>query len=224
MTSASVLYMSPSQQGYYTVLTVDQYTDDYEGGKNIMVNIGHENFDIDLPVDQQWYGVGQRLYRATGASYTFTVNPDEGIIIALNRESPKWAAKDRRPEVPDNLLPQLNQFSDVAWVSWKSMVVPPWSNGVPVNSLKYFMAVRITNTETRQILKRALDANHWELSEWPGHTFERVWPETKAILGESAFDVGILEKCVLVICKYDLANIGYRFPKYPGLRILPHPA
>ncbi|KAH7093465.1 hypothetical protein FB567DRAFT_609962 [Paraphoma chrysanthemicola] len=164
-------------------LGISTYTDDYEGGKNIMVNIGHENFDIDLPVDEQWYGVGQRLYRATGASYTFTVNPEEGIIIALNRESPKWAAKDRRPELPDNLLPQLNQFSDVAWVTWKSMIVPPWSPGVQVNSLKYFMAVRITNVETRQILKRALDAYHWELSEWPGHSFERIWPETKAILG-----------------------------------------
>ncbi|RYF50345.1 MAG: hypothetical protein EOO38_05860 [Cytophagaceae bacterium] len=149
-----------------------------------MVNIGHEKFDIGLEVDQQWYGVNMRLYRATGASYTFTLNPEQGIIIALNRESPKWAARARRPEVLDNLLPQLNQFSDVAWITWTNMIKPPWSSpSVPINNLKYFMAVRITNVKTRQILKRALDANNWELSEWPGHTFERIWPETKAILG-----------------------------------------
>jgi hypothetical protein len=45
------------------------------------------------------------------------------------------------------------------------------------------MSVSITNVETQQIIKRALEANHWDLEEWPGHTFERIWPETKAILG-----------------------------------------
>jgi hypothetical protein len=61
---------------------------------------------------------------------------------------------------------------------------PPWSSETRLNHLKYFMSVSVTNKETQQILKRALEANHWELSEWPGHTFEMIWPETKAILGE----------------------------------------
>lgn len=136
-------------------------------------------------VDQQWYDVKDEWYRATGASYSFTVNPDEGMIIALSRESPRWAAKERNPPVPDNFLPKLNQFSDVAWTTWKAMHKRPWSSETRLNHLKYFMSVGIINKETQQILKRAHDANNWQIEEWPGHTFERIWPETKAILGES---------------------------------------
>jgi len=91
--------------------------------------------------------------------------------------------KGRSPPVPDSYLPKLNQFSDVAWITWAAMHKPPWSQETRLNYLKYFMSVSITNVETQQILKRALEVNHWELSEWPGHTFERIWPETKAILG-----------------------------------------
>jgi hypothetical protein len=128
--------------------------------------------------------VDDHAYRATGASFSFTINPDEGIIMGLNRESPKWAAKDRHPPLYDDELPKLNQFSDVAWIIWKAMHKPPWSSETRLNHLRYFMSVSITNVDTQQILKRALEANHWELSEWPGHTFERMWPETKAILGK----------------------------------------
>jgi hypothetical protein len=128
--------------------------------------------------------VDKHAYRATGASFSFTINPDEGIIMGLNRESPKWAAKDRHPPLPDDELPKLNQFSDVAWIVWKAMHKLPWSSETRLHHLRYFMSVSITNVETQKILKRALEANDWELSEWPGHTFERIWPETKAILGK----------------------------------------
>ena len=163
-----------------------QYTTEYEGGKHHLVSIAHQNYEsaVDI-VDQQWYDVKDEWYRATGASYSFTVNPDEGMIIALSRESPKWAAKERNPPVPNNFLPKLNQFSDVAWTTWKAMHKRPWSSETRLNHLKYFMSVGIINKETQQILKRAHDANNWQIEEWPGHTFERIWPETKAILGES---------------------------------------
>jgi hypothetical protein len=93
--------------------------------------------------------------------------------------------------VPADQLPKLNQFWDVSWIIWKAMHKDPWSSERRLNHLKYFMSVSVTNKETRQILKRALDANRWELSEWPGHTFERIWPETKAILGEFGADSSI---------------------------------
>lgn len=165
-------------------LTSIQYTTEYEGGRNNLLNIAHQSYeDNALPLEQQWYDVGKDWYPATGASFSFTINPDEGVIIGLNRESPKWAVKDRNPPVPDSYLPRLNQFSDVAWITWAAMHKPPWSQETRLSHLKYFMSVSITNVETQQILKRALEANRWELSEWPGHTFERIWPETKAILG-----------------------------------------
>jgi hypothetical protein len=149
-----------------------------------LVNIAHQDYQPNAPdLNQQWYNVDNEWYPATGASYSFTVNPDDGIIIGLNRESPKWAAKDRSPPVPDSQLPKLNQFSDVAWITWKAMHKPPWSLETRLNNLKYFMSVSVTNVDTQQVIRRALEANRWELSEWPGHTFERNWPETKAILG-----------------------------------------
>jgi hypothetical protein len=151
------------------------------------VNIAHQSYHPNAPdIHQQFYEVDNRWYPATGASYSFTVNPDDGIIIGLNRESPKWAAKNlnHNPAIADDELPQLNQFSDVAWITWRAMHKLPWSSETRLDHLKYFMSVGITNIDTQQILRRALEAKHWELSEWPGHTFERIWPETKAILGK----------------------------------------
>jgi hypothetical protein len=113
------------------------------------------------------------------------VNTEQGMIIGLNRESPRWAGRELTPPVQDHEMPQLNQFSDVAWITWKAMNLPPWSTVDHTKGLKYFVSVSVTNEETQRILKRAHEANHWEIEEWPGHTFERGWPETKAILGES---------------------------------------
>jgi hypothetical protein len=98
----------------------------------------------------------------------------------LNRESPKWAAKERSPPVHDNELPLLSQFSDVAWISWK---LNHMDTEVPLSHLKYFMSTSVSNVETARVLKRALEANGWMLEKWPGRVFERGWPETKAILG-----------------------------------------
>lgn len=159
-------------------LGIDQYTDAY-GGKNTMWHIAHQTYAEDAPeLDEQSWMVGNKLYRATGASYSFTINPEEGIIIALNRESPTYAAKDRKPPVPKEQQPELNQFSDVAWITWKT-----FATGDKIRNLRYFLSSMITNTQTRQVLKRAHQANGWVLEDWPGHTFERGWPETKAILG-----------------------------------------
>jgi hypothetical protein len=158
---------------------------EFEGGLNHLISIAHQEYGPNArDVNDQWYSVGQKWYRVTSASYSFIVNPDDGIIIGLNRESPRYAAAERNPPVPDTQLPKLNQFSDVAWITWKAMHKDPWSKERRLNHLKYFMSASVTNKETQQILRRALEANNWVLSEWPGHTFERIWPETKAILGE----------------------------------------
>jgi hypothetical protein len=159
-----------------------QYSAYYEGGKNKLLNLAHQSYFPGAPdINRQAYDVGPHWYRATGASYSFTVNLADGIIIGLNRESPRWAAKERNPPVPNNELPLLKQFSDVAWISWK---LNHEGSGVPLNHLKYFMSTSVTNVETVRVLKRALEANGWVLEKWPGHTFERIWPETKAILGK----------------------------------------
>lgn len=59
------------------------------------------------------------------------------------------------------------------------------TEGDEFKGLRYFLAVGIINTATNQVVRRALDVKGWELSPWPGHTFERPWPETQALMGMS---------------------------------------
>lgn len=103
-------------------LGLDTYTTDF-GGLNALFVIDHENHHPNaMYVDFQKYQVDGKWYRATGASYSFTLNVAEGAIIALNRKSPKYAAGERSPTVPLDGLPGLNQFSDVAWIGRWSYV------------------------------------------------------------------------------------------------------
>lgn len=100
--------------------------------------------------------------------------------MALNRLSPNYAATDRNPHVPVDQLPALNQFSDVAWIGWDAVTR---EEGEDIKGLRYFLAVGIVNPFTKRVIRRAMDTKGWELSPWPGHTFERQWFETRAIIG-----------------------------------------
>ena len=162
-------------------LGVSEHSDIYEGGENRLVFVEHQSYDPAVGgVDEQWYDVNGQNYRATGASYAFAVNSKDGVIMGLNRLSPKHAAEHRKPPVPKDQLPVLNQFSDVAWIGWDSMTA---EEGHDITNLRFFVSVGIVNPETRSVVRRALDAKGWELSPWPGHTFERQWFETRAIIG-----------------------------------------
>ncbi|KAF3035315.1 hypothetical protein E8E12_004640 [Didymella heteroderae] len=160
-------------------LGVSEYSDEYEGGEHLVIAIDYRQYDLSAgDVDEQSYDVGGKNYRATGASYAFSINVKDGVVMSLDRISPRYAARDRKPPVPNAQWPALRQFSDVAWIGWDSM-----TEGDEVMGLRYFLAVGIVNTETKQIIRRVLDAKGWELSLWPGHTFERGCPETKALIG-----------------------------------------
>ncbi|KAJ4361728.1 hypothetical protein N0V95_001621 [Ascochyta clinopodiicola] len=162
-------------------LGVSEHSDIYEGGENRLVFIDHKSFDAAAgSVDEQWYDVGGKHYRATGASYSFAINPRDGVIIGLNRQSPNYAARERTPPVLNEQLPALHQFSDVAWIGWDSMT---GGANKEIKKLRLFLSVGISNAETKSVIRRALDAKGWELSPWPGHTFQREWFETRAIMG-----------------------------------------
>ncbi|KAF1848988.1 uncharacterized protein K460DRAFT_375732 [Cucurbitaria berberidis CBS 394.84] len=168
--------------GYALVgLGINAVSFEYDGGKNELFFIDHQSFDSAIPdVNKQWYEVEGKKYRATGASYTFTLSWEEGVIMSLNRISPKYAAKDRTPPVSDDEIPKLNQFSDVAWIGWDTVCR---REGTDVKKLRYFLSVGINNEDTKAVILRALSAKGWQLSGWPGHTFEKHWMETRAILG-----------------------------------------
>jgi hypothetical protein len=157
-------------------LGVSPYSDEYEGGKNKVFAIDHA--DPSKDVENQWYNVNGKDYRATGASFSFSVNWEEGVIMGMNRKSPKKAAEKRHPPVPNDLLPGLNQFSDVAWVIWEGLVNMNKGN---VKNLKYFISLSIDNVDTKAVLVRAL--NNAKPAEYPGKTFDAQSTEGKAIMG-----------------------------------------
>ncbi|KAF1937684.1 hypothetical protein EJ02DRAFT_505854 [Clathrospora elynae] len=147
-------------------LCISPYSDEFETGKCLFFNIDHNDPKKDN-VDGQKYKVDGKEYRATGAAFSFPVNWEEGVIMGFNRKSPKHAAEERTPKAPVNLMPGLNQFSDVTWIIW---------------NLRYFLSVEINNEETKAVILRAMNVKGWQLSPWPGHMFESQWPETRAVI------------------------------------------
>ena len=163
-------------------LGINPYSSEYDGGKNELFFIDHESFHPQAPsVDEQRYMVDNKEYRATGASYAFTVNSDEGVIMGLNRKSPRYAGEERTPKVSADQLPSLNQFSDVAWIGWDSISK---RKGSDVKNLRYFISVGINNEDTKAVILRALNARQWALDEWPGHVFEKDTVGFSALLGK----------------------------------------
>lgn len=163
-------------------LGINAYSFAYEGGKNQLFFLDHESFHPRAPrVNKQKYQVDETWYRATGASYAFTINWDDGVIMGLNRKSPRYAGKERRPPVQGDGLPGLNQFSDVAWIGWQTVAAREHTD---IKGLKYFVSVGIDNEETKAVVARALGQRGWTLDAWPGSVFESEWMETRALMGE----------------------------------------
>ncbi|KAF1837699.1 hypothetical protein BDW02DRAFT_518517 [Decorospora gaudefroyi] len=158
-------------------LGVSPYSDEYEGGKNEVFAVDHSDPNGDVIVDDQWYKVDGKGYRATGASYTFSINWEEGVIMGMNRQSPRYAKDERTPPVARDQLPGLSQFSDVAWIIWEGVVK---ANRGDVKKLRYFVSLSIVNKETKAVILRALNARP---GLYPGVTFDRQSPEMGALLG-----------------------------------------
>jgi hypothetical protein len=177
-------------------LGINPYSFDFEGGKNQLFFLDHESFHPSAPsVDEQLYKVGEKWHRATGASYAFTINWEEGVIMGLNRKSPRYAARERTPKVERDMLPGLNQFSDVAWIGWESVSKREKTD---INKLRYFVSVGINNEETKAVITRALGQKGWTLDAWPGKVLESDWMETRALMGK-CFDIQQLNPRLILI-------------------------
>ncbi|RAR11243.1 isocitrate dehydrogenase [Stemphylium lycopersici] len=152
-------------------------------GRNSLLTIDHQDHESLEDVDDQYYYVKEkrRIYRATGASFIFTINVQDGVIMALNVIGPKHAGQDRGPVVEGSDLPDLRQFSDVAWIKW--VMATEETSGSDIRNLRYFISVRVSNEETLSVLAQAMSARGWQLNNWPGHTFEDDSPEMKALIG-----------------------------------------
>ncbi|KAF2249437.1 hypothetical protein BU26DRAFT_457490 [Trematosphaeria pertusa] len=153
-----------------------------DGGDNEIIQCDHYNQDENAEdVSKQRYRVEDKEYRVTGARFVFSINSAQGVLIAMDRLSPKHAAQKRNPPIPDSGLPPIQQFSDVAWLFWTTL----GGNNNNNRPIRYFMSITITNGETEAVIAKALNDNGLTLGPWPGHFFEWDTDEFKAILGTS---------------------------------------
>ncbi|KAF2126257.1 hypothetical protein P153DRAFT_323485 [Dothidotthia symphoricarpi CBS 119687] len=153
------------------------------GGTIQVHGVSHGDEDLDgggfgnVPYDEQAaYIVGEKSYRVSGSEYTFGIDP-AGVLIAMDRKSPRFAGQERYPKVEGDQLPKLQSFSDVAWSKWVSTAGKP-------TTMRYFLSLAIGNFETRSVIGKILNdaRNTWQPA-WPGVTFSTDTPQGAALLG-----------------------------------------
>jgi len=156
----------------------------YQGGQNHIVNYQHFTPIYITALQDQRYDVNGKQYRSTGAEFTFSLNIKDGVIMGMDRTSPREAGKTKvSPPITGDGLPKLNQFSDVAWLDWQFMIEGYKGD---VKNINYFISVLIVNPETRAVAMRALRTRgKIELEDFPGQTFERGTDEMNALMGKT---------------------------------------
>ncbi|CAA9963121.1 hypothetical protein PTMSG1_06489 [Pyrenophora teres f. maculata] len=146
------------------------------GGDNVCYMFEHRDGPAiirdengDLPeVEDQYYVVNGKVYRATGGIYSMGVNARSGIVYFINRMSPASMAEDiwGVPSVRPDELPKLRASSDIAWGIWRRR-----SNDLA--NINYFFSLDIANADTGRIIARAVeDLGYNYVPEWPGLSFQ----------------------------------------------------
>ncbi|KAJ4373529.1 Mitochondrial import inner membrane translocase subunit tim8 [Didymella sp. IMI 355093] len=146
-----------------------------QGGPNHCFYVEHmngptvipdEDGEIPFEEDQYYYADGKK-YRVTQGYAKVGVNPVDGLVYFIHRQSPEDAAEEHWQRKPNaNELPALRASSDIAWGMWNRVVQGS-------QKLNYFMAVQIVNAESHFIMKRAIEQfNIKEVPPWPGKDFE----------------------------------------------------
>lgn len=139
-------------------------------GLNSKCDVDQEGQDSSLTVEntdpgseyytnEQIYEMNGKDYLATGASFMFTINVQDSVIMALNVKGPRYAGQERDPVVEGSDLPDLRQFSDVAWIKWVTAIQE--EEGSHIQNLHYFISVRVSNEETLSVLAQAMNAKGW---------------------------------------------------------------
>jgi hypothetical protein len=86
------------------------------------------------------------------------MNPEQGVITALNLESPEHAVN-----WPKDELPALRRASDVMYGTWNLV-----NEGKDLAGLNYYVVAGIQNEDSKAIMVRAFGSA--DVTEWPGKT------------------------------------------------------
>lgn len=128
-----------------------------------------------LPLDRSAFAdsLRQSLQSPTDGNYFNTFNPKDGVILANRNFSPADQQSNPKAQLPD-----LQKWSDVAWLFWEMSCK---GEGVGVGNLNYVFRVQIVNDNTRFIVSRALGST--SVGAWPGTAFNMDTDQGRAILG-----------------------------------------
>ena len=154
-----------------------------DGGSVEVVKVSHGDAEAHgggfgvTPYDNQpEYTVNGKSYRVTGSEYMFGFE-SSGVLLAMDRKSPQYAGGQRNPKVEGDGLPNLQSFSDVAWLKWKAAGSAP-------STMRYFATISISNTDTRGVFGKVLDqARYTEVPAWPGYDVDANTEQGAALMG-----------------------------------------
>ncbi|KAJ4296475.1 hypothetical protein N0V90_006520 [Kalmusia sp. IMI 367209] len=145
-----------------------------QGGKNVVHYVLHGDIGLEediknpVPVQHQMYFVGGRKYYCTRGFFAFAMNYDQGVIMAMNRKSPRYAVKSLNPPWAGGALPELIASSDIMWGIWKDGAYMDSRN------IRYFLSLSITNEPTSKIIYRVVKG---VLPAYPGVKFSSDTPD-----------------------------------------------
>ncbi|KAF2447518.1 hypothetical protein P171DRAFT_482256 [Karstenula rhodostoma CBS 690.94] len=134
------------------------------------------------PPCEQSYLVGGKKYTYTGATCVVSINPDQGVLIAMDRTSPTHMVKCH-----DNLItpPDLVHTSDIMFALWKDI-----AGDHRIRDLHYFLSICIDNDVSERVIQ---EVTKGQLASYPGRVFSTEDPEGQALLGmPTAVAIGYL--------------------------------
>ncbi|KAI8932156.1 hypothetical protein NX059_011039 [Plenodomus lindquistii] len=148
-----------------------------DGSDVHIVSISHCHGQDDNQDRPPYYTVAGRNYCTTGAYYVFGMSP-RGVIVTFDRTSPKHAAKNRIPKVCEDELPELQAFSDLAWLKWvETFDAEP-------TTMRYFLAKSVVNSISLSVFYEVLNEAGPEFNpEWPGFDVASNTESGAALLG-----------------------------------------
>jgi len=119
----------------------------------------------------------QRTEPASGGMYDAYHNPTQHVIYGYNALSPRFAT--RQFGHPEDPIPELNQWSDVTFISWQATCHRKTSDPYCANKLRYLLRLYIVNEDTTEIMKVAVQ-NAFGIN-WHKHPKLPAWSENPPV-------------------------------------------
>jgi hypothetical protein len=133
----------------------------------------------------QKYMVNGKEWPATNAGYVNWIDPETDLIIAASNYGPKHQLMNSVENFsPSQPPPNLKQWSDVTFLTWKKIVGKGSQNSgmipAPINILRPKIGNKLTNTVILEVMKRL--GKHGQTPKWPGIQLTSESDEFKAVL------------------------------------------